>query len=430
MPGGQLDLSALRSWAWTAHGELREHRALIDALNVFPSPDQDTGRNMLRFWEAVACSLLAVPDNTTVGDALTIAAAGSTGFEGNSSTITYRWLTGLGESLAGVSAADLDHLAPAFEEAARRARQRLADPVDGTMLTVFDTTARTARAALSEGATTEETTARIVRETRAALARYPVPLHSTWRGEPPEEDSGAFAARILLHALSRIMALPGNLSGTPSVPGFPFPPALVPDTRVPTQAGRELQAVVLADEAALRLLGTTPDVEALNIAEIPLSPGRWHLHLHTRRSEDPLAVLGEGITVVEHRITSLEPSGAGSWAETDRPRRRALTVALSRDEPSTGFVHALEEGANEVLVVMVDGEPDDVLDQLSEARHRYPGLAAALIPCASERAAIAAVNAFSVTAALHVTVLDMFAASRQSARTNLETGPNVPRPRR
>nr|WP_281176177.1 DAK2 domain-containing protein [Streptomyces hokutonensis] len=396
---------------------------------MFPSPDQDTGRNMLRFWETFACSLLTVPDDTTVGDALTIAAAGSTGFEGNSSTITYRWLTGLGESLAGVSAADLDHLAPALEEAARRARQRLADPVDGTMLTVFDTAARTAQTALSKGLTTEGTTARIVREARVALAQYPVPLHATWRGEPPEEDSGAFAARILFHTLSRTMALPGKLSGTLFVPGFPFLPAPVSGTHVPTQVGCELQAVVLADEAALGLLDTAPDVEALNIAEIPLSPGRWHLHLHTQRCEDPLAVLGEGITVVEHRITSLEPSGTDSRADVDGPRRRALTAALYSDELSAGFARALEEGANEILVVMVGGEPDDVLDQLSEARHRYPGLAAALIPCASERTAIAAVNAFSVTAALHVTVLAMFAASRVDAQRNRDTRPNVPRPR-
>jgi len=428
VPGGKLDLSALRSWAWTAHGALREHRALIDALNVFPSPDQDTGRNMLRFWEAVACSLLTVPDSTPLGDALMIAAAGSTGFEGNSSTITYRWLNGLGESLAGVLAADLGHLVPAFENAARRARQRLTDPVDGTMLTVFDAAARTARAALSEGATTEETTARIVRDARAALAEYPVPLHSAWRGEPPEEDSGAFAARILFHALAQISALPGDRPGTLSVPGFPFPSILAPDTRVPTQTGCELQAVVLADEAALSLLDSAPDVEALNIAEIPLSPGRWHLHLHTRRSEDPLAVLGEGITVVEHRLTSLEPSGTDP-RDAAGPRRRALTAALHRDEVSAGFVRSLEEGANEVLVVMVGGEPDDVLDQLSEARHRYPGLAAALIPCASERTAVAAVDAFSLTAALHVTVLAMFAASREDAQPNRDTGPNVPRPR-
>jgi hypothetical protein len=140
-------------------------------------------------------------------------------------------------------------------------------------------------------------------------------------------------------------------------------------------------------------------------------------------------VLGEGITVVEHRITSLEPSGTDSRTDADGPRRRALTAALHRDELSAGFVHALEEGANEILVVMVDGEPDDVLDQLSEARHQYPGLAAALIPCASERTAISAVNAFSVTAALHVTVLAMFAASRVDTQTNRDTRPKVPRPR-
>ncbi|MFF4260432.1 DAK2 domain-containing protein [Streptomyces sp. NPDC001663] len=126
----------------------------MNTLNFFPSPDQDTGTNMLLFWEAFACSLLTVPDDTTPGDALQLAAAENYVVVGNSVTITYRWLSALGESLRDLSVVTPDRLASALEEAAQAARAHLAHPVDGTMLTVFDAAAESARTALSEGTTT------------------------------------------------------------------------------------------------------------------------------------------------------------------------------------------------------------------------------------------------------------------------------------
>ncbi|MEV5920044.1 DAK2 domain-containing protein [Streptomyces pseudogriseolus] len=427
MHGGQLDVSALRTWAWTAHGALRKHRALINALNAFPAADEDTGTNMLRFWEAFGCALLAVSDGSTVGHAIRSAAADSISVEGNSVTITYRWLTGLGVSLADVTAAGPDHLASALDEAARRARQQLADPVDGTMLTVFDAAARLARAALSEGATTARMTAQIARGVRTALAEYPVPVCGAWQREPPEEDSGAFAARLLLHALSMTTALLDDPPEPLCVPSLPEPSVLVPAARASAEAGCELQAIVLADEAALGVLATAPDVEALNIAEIPLSSGRWHLHLHTPRTRDPLSVLGEGITVVDHRITSLEPHDANSRAVVDGPQQRVLVVALRPEDFAVGLARALEAAANEILVVMVGENPGDALTRLVLPR-RDLGLAAALIPCASEHAAVAAAEAFSVADDLHSTVLAMFAASRAATLRERTAATSLPRP--
>ncbi|MEV6378164.1 DAK2 domain-containing protein [Streptomyces sp. NPDC051773] len=434
MRGAGLDLPGLRSWAWTTQGELRRHRALLNALNVFPSPDRDTGTNMLLFWEAFACSLLTVPDDTTPGDALRLAAAENYVVVGNSVTITYRWLGGLGESLRGLTAVAPDRLAPALAEAARRARSHLANPVDGTMLTVFDAAAESAGAALSEGAT--GAAERMAADLRAALSLHPVPLHPTWLGDPPEEDSGAFAARILLHALPGITI---GRTGTPTplhVPTRPpLPPVQTPHTRVDQRAApsthrhfdRELQAVVLADEQTLSRLHDVPDVDSVNMAENPLQPGLWHLHLHTARGGDPLTVLDDRITVLNHRVTELRSPGTESAQDADGPRHRRLVTGRDTGELTTGLGKALADGADEILAVLVRADPGEALSALREARESREGLAAALIPCADERQAARAAGAFSVAEDLPGTVLAMFDAARTDVPGN---GPAaVPAPR-
>ncbi|MGA5264770.1 DAK2 domain-containing protein [Streptomyces griseoincarnatus] len=429
--GNGLDLPGLRSWAWTTQGELRRHRTLLNTLNFFPSPDQDTGTNMLLFWEAFACSLLTVPDDTTPGDALQLAAAENYVVVGNSVTITYRWLSALGESLRDLSVVTPDRLASALEEAAQAARAHLAHPVDGTMLTVFDAAAESARTALSEGTTTGAAQ-RMASDIHAALSRHPVPLHRTWLGDPPEEDSGAFAARILLHALPSITA---GQAGPPVPLRVPTPPALppvqevlgagstaevawTPDLDTHGHPGRELQAVVLADASTLHRLNEVPGVESLNVAENPLRPGLWHVHLHTVGDGDPLTLLGDRITVLNYRITSLHTPGTEYVQDADRPRRRLLVTGRDAAELATVLGEALADGAVEILAVLVCTDPSEALDALREARERRPGLAAALIPCADQRQAARAAGAFSVAADLPGIVLAMFEAARTDAPGN------------
>lgn len=414
MVAGGLDITAVRRWAWAARDGLREHRDLVNALNIFPSPDHDTGSNMLRFWEAFACGLLGVPDDMPVGDALSLSATQCLDVEGNSVTLAYGWLTGLGESLHGLSTVETDRLATAFGDAAVRARSCLTTPVEGTMLTVFDAAARTWEPTLAGGATEAETTARVDRSVHEALAGHAVPRHAAWRGEGPAEDAGAFAVRVVLHAMTRVMAGPGSGPVAPLyVPLAPHPPAGDPAG----EPGCEVQAIVRAEDSALRALGADTRAESVVIAPIPLHPGRWHLHFHTASATDPQAVLDRsGITVVEHRITPLRPR-----RDVAPGLRRTGGRTLLHAQSSAGIGGRLDaavaRGADEIVLVVAGGDAgNEAGEYLSEARFRNPGLAAALIPGQDETGAAAAAGAFSVAGELGDVVLAMFTAAQESRR--------------
>ena len=57
-----LDAAALRSWMRASQDALGHRRAEIDALNVFPVPDGDTGTNMYLTIEAAAIAAVEVSD--------------------------------------------------------------------------------------------------------------------------------------------------------------------------------------------------------------------------------------------------------------------------------------------------------------------------------------------------------------------------------
>lgn len=107
----------------------------LDRINVFPVADGDTGTNLA----ATAGAILSVltPQPTQTGQLLTQAAdAALDGARGNSGAIFAQWLLGLAESVASTVTLDRRDFASALATGARYAREALADPRDGTILSV------------------------------------------------------------------------------------------------------------------------------------------------------------------------------------------------------------------------------------------------------------------------------------------------------
>lgn len=141
-------LPMLREWLLTAQGSLREARAEIDALNVFPVPDGDTGTNLYLTWEA-ACEAIR-PSNAEPGEgdrvhgsdieqdseyestAHNIGRQAILGARGNSGVIMSALLRDLSSALAREPRA----IAKAFRAGMDGAYSAVATPVEGTILTV------------------------------------------------------------------------------------------------------------------------------------------------------------------------------------------------------------------------------------------------------------------------------------------------------
>ncbi|SEO89942.1 DAK2 domain-containing protein [Trujillonella endophytica] len=146
-----LDDAAAGRWCRAAVAALSEARGRLDDLNVFPVPDGDTGTNLLLTAEAAVEALDAAGDGEP---AWTVLARGAVlGARGNSGTILAQVLRGLADALAGAAPADGPAFAAALQGAAVTAYAAVADPAEGTFLTVARAGGEAAVAAVAEGNT-------------------------------------------------------------------------------------------------------------------------------------------------------------------------------------------------------------------------------------------------------------------------------------
>lgn len=140
-----LSADDLRAAIGTFGALLESHREVINRLNVFPVPDGDTGTNMALTVESVSAEIEAQGADTSLAATARAIAHGSLmGARGNSGVILSQLLRGLVGDLQGetVSAPELAH---ALERADELARQAVARPLEGTILSVARAGARGAR---------------------------------------------------------------------------------------------------------------------------------------------------------------------------------------------------------------------------------------------------------------------------------------------
>jgi DAK2 domain fusion protein YloV len=125
--------------------------ASVNALNVFPVPDGDTGTNMSMTLRAAAEG--AAVEQAFEADAIARAAARGAlmGARGNSGVILSQLVRGFAEAVNGQSILEVQHLAAGLEEAARAAYRAVGKPVEGTILTVARRTGEEASAAAADG---------------------------------------------------------------------------------------------------------------------------------------------------------------------------------------------------------------------------------------------------------------------------------------
>ncbi len=123
----------------------------INALNVFPVPDGDTGTNMYLTMQSGLEDLEALP-RPTVSEAASAFYSGTfMGARGNSGVILSQFFKGFSEGLNGAAEFRGEDLARACELAKEHAYRSVANPVEGTMLTVIASVAEAAREAADAG---------------------------------------------------------------------------------------------------------------------------------------------------------------------------------------------------------------------------------------------------------------------------------------
>lgn len=198
-PIATLDGALFRRLLSDANDLLRRHIEALNAINVFPVPDGDTGTNMHLTLRS-GIEELAATEGSAVSDAARALAHGALmGARGNSGVILSQVLRGFESALASRKQADGPALTEAFSAATDAAREAISQPKEGTLLTVIRDVAQ----ALERGrpATAEDALAIAAAEAHASVARTPdlLPVLK----EAGVVDAGGLGLAIILEGLLR-----------------------------------------------------------------------------------------------------------------------------------------------------------------------------------------------------------------------------------
>jgi DAK2 domain fusion protein YloV len=142
---GSITGQDLKEMIAAATAWLEKSAADIDALNVFPVPDGDTGTNMLLTMRSTVEEAYRAPDSSASGVAQAMARGALVGARGNSGVILSQIWNGLAQGLADKQSVNGSELAVALLKASEVAYKGLSNPVEGTILTVIKDAAAAAQ---------------------------------------------------------------------------------------------------------------------------------------------------------------------------------------------------------------------------------------------------------------------------------------------
>lgn len=396
----------IQAWAHHAVGALAAARAEIDALNVFPVPDGDTGTNVLLTMSSASDEVDACGGGSepTLAEAARAFANGALmGARGNSGVIISQILRGISEALheerVALTAASIVRMLRRGESMAYSA---VAEPVEGTILTV-------ARAAADAAAEVEGEALDAVRSAaeaaHRALARTP-DLLPVLR-DAGVVDAGGRGLTVILDAL--VAALAGE---PPPERDFDIDLTLPTHVASPDYLGPAFEVMYLLDATAHAVDVLRSDLRALGDSLVVVGGDElWNIHVHV---DDAGAAIEAGMRAGRpHRIRvthlraapSIATTGRALVAVTHGPGTASLLRAAgvntipakAKELPSTASIlSAITScGANEVIVLPSDRDIRPVADLAAE-QARGSGLRVSVIPSKSIVQTLAAVAVHDV----------------------------------
>ena len=163
-------LNAFRAAAAALEASVDE----VNALNVFPVPDGDTGSNMMATVRAALVEAEALGPTVSAERVAAAAAFGALmGARGNSGVITSQILRGIAEGLDGKTKFNALDMANALDEGTKAAYGAVAKPVEGTILTVIREASAAAVTSAEHERTLDAVMGTTVKAAHAAVAKTP-----------------------------------------------------------------------------------------------------------------------------------------------------------------------------------------------------------------------------------------------------------------
>lgn len=266
---------------------LDSHHGIVNALNVFPVPDGDTGTNMLLTMKS-ALQEVVNTQAVTLGQVARAAAHGALmGARGNSGVILSQILRGIARSLDDQLTLTGPRLAAALAEGSRIAYKGVNRPVEGTILTVVREAAAAAEAAAQDNPDLAFVLGRAVSAADAAVANTPNLLPVL--AQAGKVDSGGKGLFYILEGMYRLLR--GEVGAAAAVAA----PTVVAGR--PVKGRREIPPLVYGFDVQFLVEGRGLDVEAIRaqisaMGDCPLVEGDENLvkvHVHVTNPGVPLS---------------------------------------------------------------------------------------------------------------------------------------------
>ena len=253
--GQDLKKALLEGAAW-----LEEHREAINALNVFPVPDGDTGSNMSATMQAAMQGIVNSNETSAGAVAAKVAHGALMGARGNSGVILSQTFRGIAQSLDKKQTFGAPDLADALQEASHLAYRAVIKPVEGTILTVVRESAEAARKSAERDDDLVGLMQEVVIAARLSVARTPDLLPTL--KQAGVVDSGGQGFCTILEGIWRYIR--GEVVGSPE--GRPVATSTTlasptASTETPTKKGRVTIEEEFGYEVVFLLRGEKLDVD-------------------------------------------------------------------------------------------------------------------------------------------------------------------------
>lgn len=263
---------------------LRQHQEEINALNVFPVPDGDTGTNMVLTMQS-AWEEVAGVDENNVGKVVHRVAHGALmGARGNSGVILSQIWRGMARHLDNKEWLTASDLAAALEEGVRTAYKGVIRPVEGTILTVAREAAE--EASLAAGRTTDLSVVleRAVRRAWDALARTPDLLPVL--AEAGVVDAGGQGLCVILEGMMR--ALRGEVLGETAAAATVAGPAFAAEAVPEEEYGYDVQFLIVGQKLDVEAIRR--DIDAMGTSTLVVGDSEMvKVHVHVPDPGVPLS---------------------------------------------------------------------------------------------------------------------------------------------
>ena len=430
-----FDLAAILKFVDIATSALSEAREEIDALNVYPVPDGDTGTNMFLTVSSAREALLEATGGDESADlepALVALSRGALlGARGNSGVILSQMLRAVASRISREAPDDryAQVLADSLHEATEASYEAVGTPVEGTILTV----ARAAsEAALGAVVAPETRTAEVISSAavaaREALARTPTQLKAL--ADAGVVDAGGRGLCVILDAAET--ALTGRRPVVTPRRAVPVP--IVVPTNDLQADGPSYEVMYLLDAEAEQVTALKKTLAGLGDSLVVVGgEGLWNVHVHV---DDVGAAIEAGIVAGRpHRVRVThfaEQIAEGAPRPSSRSGRRVVAVAagegLTRlfeesgaivvpggpgNRPSTGMLlEAIESsGAAEVIVLPNDPDSIRVAEIAAHTAEESGEVRVAVIPSHAQVQGLAAVAVHEPGRSFDQDVLNMTATA-------------------